>query len=105
MVHYLQRSPDLLFHQQIGEGSLYEIKQTWVLWVGWQVIVDKLADGKCQKLISELWVGGKHMELRTNDRAFLRTDSLYSPANSLPEIGAQNPTENPLKPINSKYIL
>lgn len=85
MVHYLQRSSDLLFHQQIGEGSLYEIKQTQVLWEGWQVIVYKLPDGKCQKLTSEQWERGEHAEQRTNDRAFLRANSLYSLANALQE--------------------
>lgn len=49
------------------------------------MIVYKLPDGKCQKLTSEQWEGGEHMELKTNDHAFLGANSLYRPANALQE--------------------
>lgn len=52
---------------------------------GRQVTVYKLPDGKCQKLTSEQWEGGEHIELRTNERGFLGPNSSYSPANALQE--------------------
>ena len=51
------------------------------------------------------WGIGEHTELRTNDHAFLGANSLYSPANASQETWGSETHWDPVKSIDSEYIL